>query len=43
MTNSKTGEWKAVTGKTYYSKDAKTKGDAYLQEAVNEIFLSRPN
>ncbi|KAF7556706.1 hypothetical protein G7Z17_g1222 [Cylindrodendrum hubeiense] len=31
--NVKTGEWKAITGKTYYSKNAKTKGDAYLQEA----------
>ncbi|KPM41049.1 hypothetical protein AK830_g5508 [Neonectria ditissima] len=31
--NVKTGEWKTITGKTYYSNNAKTKGDAYLQEA----------
>ncbi|KAK7425062.1 hypothetical protein QQZ08_008338 [Neonectria magnoliae] len=31
--NVKTGEWRPITGKAYYSKDAKTKGDVYLQEA----------
>lgn len=29
----KTGEWSAVEGKTYYSKDAAASGDAYHQEA----------
>ncbi|KAF7589480.1 hypothetical protein BBP40_004234 [Aspergillus hancockii] len=31
--NVKTGEWKAIKGKTYYGKDAKTSGDAFKQEA----------
>ncbi|KAI0129078.1 glycosyl hydrolase [Xylariales sp. AK1849] len=31
--NVKTGEWKAVQGKTYYGKDAKTDGNSYKQEA----------
>ncbi|OQD82235.1 hypothetical protein PENANT_c022G06854 [Penicillium antarcticum] len=29
----KTGEWKAIKGKTYSAKDAKTQGGAYKQEA----------
>ncbi|KAH1487649.1 hypothetical protein KXX06_003747 [Aspergillus fumigatus] len=31
--NVKTGEWKAIRGKTYTAKKAKTNGDAYKQEA----------
>ncbi|KAK1145257.1 hypothetical protein N8T08_004410 [Aspergillus melleus] len=31
--NVKTGEWKPVKGKTYSAKKAKTKGDAFKQEA----------
>lgn len=31
--NIKTGEWAAVEGKAYYGADAKTKGDAFKQEA----------
>ncbi|KAL4976387.1 glycosyl hydrolase [Aspergillus desertorum] len=36
--NVKTGEWKPIKGKTYFSADAKTSGNAYLQEAT---FASR--
>ncbi|KAH7123027.1 glycosyl hydrolase [Dactylonectria macrodidyma] len=32
--NVKTGVWKAISGKTYNSKSATTKGDVYLQEAT---------
>ncbi|KAH6680502.1 glycosyl hydrolase [Halenospora varia] len=31
--NVKTGEWKAIEGKTYYGKNAKTNGTAFKQEA----------
>lgn len=33
--NVKTGEWKPVKGKTYWAKDFKTTGDAWLQKAVS--------
>ncbi|KAL4993984.1 hypothetical protein BDV10DRAFT_189444 [Aspergillus recurvatus] len=31
--NVKTGEWRAIKGKTYTASKVKTKGNAYLQEA----------
>ncbi|KAL4744498.1 hypothetical protein BDW72DRAFT_188372 [Aspergillus terricola var. indicus] len=31
--NVKTGEWRSIKGKTYTASKAKTRGDAYLQEA----------
>jgi len=34
---SKSGEWKAIKGKTYYGKDATVSGDAFKQEAVSPM------
>lgn len=36
MANSKTGDVTPIQGKTYYGKDATTRGDAWKQEAVSK-------
>jgi hypothetical protein len=35
---SKTGEWCAVEGKTYFAAEGKLSGTAFFQEAVSQFF-----